>query len=309
MQNLEPHKKIPALLMSHKNKYYLKFPQEGYQKCWEADKYKIDKTIVTDEIIYRKDRKEWVVLENKPTQIFKRIAEPQKILSYMLKEKLHALMGPNAGLPLTIDVDTYSMSSENIGGEDNPYCNIELSEYYSPTYEEQKYHWEEIPVELILIATNKKPVYPEFSLTYNLPGNILEHPDILPYCPCELSSKQLFPYVRDTIKSKLIDPIHLKIDYDYGEFIQISRRFRFAEEQTFKYKPTLRSRKTLTRKKSEKWVTIIEVRGCPTFSGVDYFDIKKQVDKYINDILVYLIDEPIQECTCCKGNGYVLNKE
>lgn len=157
----------------------------------------------------------------------------------------------------------------------------------------------------------------EYKPIYNFLDKITTHPKLLPLKPCKLSNEDSYRIIRNHVKAN-INPKYAEITSDYDFCFTVKKKIELYKPRQYQvdinamYKR--RKPKYETRYQQSRSVEIFQIAPKPyqnytvvtPFEGENYEDLLKNIDTYLDD-LMKVINEPLKECKCCKGNGVVLD--
>lgn len=139
--------------------------------------------------------------------------------------------------------------------------------------------------------------------------------------PCKLTSAQSYKLIRQYVKEN-IDHKYAEISSDYDFCFQVDKKIEKAEPKSYQYNINVsyprRKPKYETRYRTHNRFKIFEMTTAEEkykdytpiapFVGNDIFDLKKNIDTYIED-LMKRINEPLKHCKCCNGTGVIIDNE
>lgn len=142
--------------------------------------------------------------------------------------------------------------------------------------------------------------------------------------PCKLSKINSYRIIRNYIKQNIDNKI-AKITSDYDFCLTVKKIITLCEpeeylydiNQSWKYKKGKKSiPKYEKRYRRKRELTIFKIspegyQDYPVikeFVGKNHEDLKKNIDNYLKELIEF-INEPIIECSHCKGYGVFFNKE
>lgn len=169
----------------------------------------------------------------------------------------------------------------------------------------------------------------DYGKTYNIYNNdivrnlidkIVTPPILIHLKPCSLTSHDSYKIIRQYVKQN-IDLSVAKITSDYNFCFTVQKVIGLAEEEEYTMTQNLfskRKTKYITKYRNSREVKIFEMGWSPRcyegytpikgFKGKDEKDLKKNVDKYLKD-LINRINEPLVECKHCNGMGVILQEK
>lgn len=143
--------------------------------------------------------------------------------------------------------------------------------------------------------------------------------------PCSLTSEQSYKIIRKHIQDN-INPIYAKITSDYNFCFTVKKKIEKCEPEKYTYNANLghnlfskRKKKPLYRTayRKEREIEVFEmtheaigyknytvIKG---FKGNSLVDLKNEIDVYLSE-LMKMINEPLIDCSSCKGMGVKLKK-
>jgi len=140
----------------------------------------------------------------------------------------------------------------------------------------------------------------------------------LPSRPCMLTSLQSYNIVRKHIQDN-IDSKHAVITSDYDFCFTVKKKVKLSEQR--EWRVDVNNSIFQKRKRKSKWekryvndreVEIFEMTHSPEgycgytplpgFRGKTHNDLKKVIDEFLSELMA-VINEPIEECKKCKGEG------
>lgn len=260
---------------------------------------------VVAEKTYRND---WFKLSNIPTKIERKIPASKINIRYELKAGY-----PES--PLTPKVLT-----ETPFDEDSDY--YEVCGLYVQKYELKEEGLESIDFELVVLAEeeNFSIIKQDFTPQYSIIDQIMINPVLLPTKPCTISSIQLYPIVRNYIKTYL-DGRYAKITSDYDFCFTVQKVIALSKPT--QYTVTKESGKGRWKKKwneirynSDKKITIFEMAPKPynsypviePINGDNYEDLQNKIGEFCKS-LIEVINKPLKECSCCEGLGVIIEED
>ncbi len=142
--------------------------------------------------------------------------------------------------------------------------------------------------------------------------------------PCKLTSKQTYNIVRQHVKLH-INPQFAVVTSDYDFCFTVKKRIKLAVP--VKYSVDINNTNIFSKRKKKpiyedryhttKEVEIFEMTSMedkykgytpiPGIEGENEEDLKNKLDAYLEDLMSY-INEPMEECPNCKGNGILLRE-
>ena len=153
----------------------------------------------------------------------------------------------------------------------------------------------------------------------NLIDKIVTPPILMHLKPCSLTSHDSYRIVRQYVKQHIdLNVAKITSDYKFCFTVQKVIKLDKAEEHTMvsNFFSKKKSKYT-TEYRNSREVKIFEMGWSPRcyegyapiegFKGKDEKDLKKNVDKYLKD-LITKINEPLIECPHCKGMGVILQE-
>lgn len=156
-----------------------------------------------------------------------------------------------------------------------------------------------------------------YDIVKNLLDKIVTPPILMHTVPCFLTSEQSYKIIRQYVVSN-IDHNVAKITSDYDFCFTVRKIIKLAENEEYtidQNRFTKRKPKYVTRYRNSREVTIFEMTWSPKcyggytpikgFEGKDEKDLKKNVDIFLKD-LIAKINEPLVECSHCKGLGVII---
>lgn len=190
---------------------------------------------------------------------------------------------------------------------------------YTRKYDLEEERFVEIPFELNVIEEingDFEITKQEYDAQHTLLDKITTHPVLLVNKPCSLTKKQSYNIIREHVKRN-INPKYAIITSDYDFCLTVQKVIAIEpEEYTVNINAAYSRRKPKyeTRFKRDRKVVVYETspegyQGYPTvgcFTGEDADDLKKNIDNFLEE-LMKKINEPLVECSHCKGNGVVEN--
>jgi len=156
---------------------------------------------------------------------------------------------------------------------------------------------------------------------HNILDKIVIPPILLHTKPCETSSHVAYKIIRFFVKQH-IDPDVAVITSDYDFCFTVEKIIKLAENEEYTIDKNMFKKrakpKYVTRYRNNRKVKIFEMTYSPYcyeeytpikgFQGKNEKDLKNNVDKYLKD-LITKINEPLVECSHCKGLGVILQEK
>lgn len=142
--------------------------------------------------------------------------------------------------------------------------------------------------------------------------------------PCELTSQESYRIIRNFVKENINNKVSF-ISSDYDFCFTVKKKIKLAENVYYKvdvnnsiFDKRKRKPKFVEKCKETKEITIFETAPLlqgkvyngytmtAPFKGDNYQDLQIKIDCYLRNLIDF-INEPIVECTHCKGTGIVLD--
>lgn len=154
------------------------------------------------------------------------------------------------------------------------------------------------------------------SVTYDFYSQLITPAPLLPLEPCILKPKDAYPILREYLLTHIDRSVAKITDYDFcltvSKYVacesyerKIVNRLGTGRKKTT-YKLEKRDKKEYTcyriAPKSYQTYPILH-----TFQGKNLEDLKRNFNEYL-EYLVLKINEPVRECSHCKGIGYHIEK-
>lgn len=253
----------------------------------------------------------WAIVEGVINSIEKKYIISGEITTY--KRSIDA----PRNLPEYLDVS-------DIVEDDDGYKTCSLGydlDYYIPQYPEEIASW--IPVEFEIIDRDCEPVNLPLWCSIDWPANIEHYKEVQHKYPCHTLEKPLFNELALEIKElcnnnkNLIFTDYLNIGILHVDMlVDIPKSLQKQSKE--EYYPTFRSKKTKTRyvTYTTKKIRILTLNGfyanertgdcvvlIPIFRGSNFEELKKQVDKFKQEILSMIDTNKYQICETCGGKG------
>lgn len=153
----------------------------------------------------------------------------------------------------------------------------------------------------------------------NLIDKVITPPILLHLVACELTSHDTFDIVRQYVKQNINLKV-AKITSDYDFCFTVEKVIRLVEHEEYQADISgFRSKKPkyVTRYRKDRTVKIFEMGWSPKcygdytaiegFKGENKKELKKNIIKYLKE-LIEKINEPLIECSQCKGLGVIIQK-
>ena len=149
---------------------------------------------------------------------------------------------------------------------------------------------------------------------------------LLPTRPCKLSSYQSYQIIRNHIKDN-INPKYAEITSDYDFCLSVAKKIRLAEKEPYEvdtnnslFSERKRKPKYETRYRTDR--TIVAYETAPLkdnsvykgytktegFEAANYRELEEKIKTFLAD-LMEVINEPLVDCSHCKGQGVVKDKQ
>lgn len=202
-----------------------------------------------------------------------------------------------------------------------------LSSLYSLKYDEIDLGFEEIKFTYEVVykidRLNSKDRYKGQQYPQNLLIDKITTPEIVHHTlPSFLSDEDSYRIIRQHVKNN-IDPKVARVTSDYDFCLTVSKAIPLAGHQEYQvdvnwnpFGKRKRQPKYEKRIRTEKNVEIYKVApktrdGYPVvrkFSGKNHKELQENIDKFLDGLMKF-INEPVKECSKCKGLGTVVNTE
>lgn len=135
--------------------------------------------------------------------------------------------------------------------------------------------------------------------------------------PCKISSNKMYDIIRQHVRENINNSV-ARISSDYDFCFAVDKIVQLSEPETVNYQNIFATKKKdrakwhTTVHKSKK-VKIFEMtserskyQGYPIIEGLtanSEWELKEKLDTFLEE-LMKKINEPLEECECCKGTGY-----
>lgn len=250
--------------------------------------------------------KDWFKLNTIPSKIEKQVPQQQINRRYELREGFQETeLTPKLIKASYID-------------EDSEY--YEVKGLYELKYELTEPTFEEIDFEINIIEELDREfeiVKQDYDFKYNLLDKIQTHPVLLQEKPCELSKEDTYKIIRNHVKAN-INPKYAKVTSDYDFCFTVEKLIELYQVHSYEVNinaMTKRKPKYEKRYQRNRSVKIYEAAPKPyqsypvvtPFSGKNAKDLKANIAKFLDE-LMEKINEPLIECSHCKGNGVILDE-
>lgn len=136
--------------------------------------------------------------------------------------------------------------------------------------------------------------------------------------PCKLTSRQTYEIVREFVKRN-INPQFARVTSDYDFCFTVKKIVPLAKPYSFQTETTNSTKRRPKFKTIDVKSTEIEIFNMTSsedkyngytiiegFEGKNQDDLKENIDNYLKE-LIEKINEPLKQCECCNGVGYILN--
>ena len=154
-------------------------------------------------------------------------------------------------------------------------------------------------------------------LSYALLDEIETNPMLLHEKPCKINGLSMYKIVRKFLKDN-VDGKAARVETNYDWQTKVYKIIRIANPYTTKHNRNANDKRRKPRwietyhDKNEKCILSFEnssrvKRYPPEISGKDIYDLQKNLDKYLNDMLTK-INTPYVECKHCDGVGVLIEK-
>jgi hypothetical protein len=139
------------------------------------------------------------------------------------------------------------------------------------------------------------------------------HPSLHSERPCSISGKELYKIARNYI-NLYINGQYAKVTSNYDFCLTVEKVIHLADREAYtigagtKRKPT-----TITKYRDTRSIVIFKsspegYRGYPIQKGIEAKNQKELDEKVVEYLenLIKEINEPLEDCTCCKGKGVII---
>ncbi len=153
---------------------------------------------------------------------------------------------------------------------------------------------------------------PKFKFTISLLDQLTINPALHQNKKCKIDSKQLYNIVRDYIKKNINNKIaYISSDYDFcfsvNKHIELHKPEKYKVDNGTKRRPNLVEKQRIDK-------TIQVFQSCPEayqsytvqepIFANNYAELEQKVNDYLEN-LINKINEPLVECSHCKGHGVI----
>ena len=259
---------------------------------------KIGNLSFDDEKLIQTPKKDWYKISELPKSIKVRGATEYANRRYELKE----------GFPIS-DLTPKTIPYGELDDEDDIYG------LYTLKHDLVEGGWEEIEFDLEILSeeVNFITETPKYKGTPSLMIQLTTHPSLHSERPCSISGKELYKIVRNYI-NLYINGQHAKVTSNYDFCLTVEKVSHLSEKESYavsagtKRKPT-----TITKYRDTRSIVIFKsspegYSGYPTQKGIEAKN-QKELDEKVTEYLENLIkeiNEPLEDCTCCKGKGVII---
>lgn len=244
----------------------------------------------------------WYKLSKIPKEITKQGQSSYKNVRYELK----------AGYPVS-DLTPATLKAYDF--EENGYEDVKgLYDYKyeidNGELEQVEFTYEILDEEIDYFIEN-----PKFSYTISLLDQITSHPVLKQNKPCKIGSEALYVVVREYIRKNIDSKIaYISSDYNFcltvKKYIDLYEPVKYKVDEGTKRRPNL-----VTKQRFRESITVFQ--SAPKayqdyivqepISAANYAELEQKVNDYLEHV-IKAINEPLVECSCCKGRG-VITKE
>lgn len=207
---------------------------------------------------------------------------------------------------------TPKLIKEDISDEDNDYW--EVRGLYTRKFDTLPETLEPIDIEWEILAElpNFTLESPSLKSSTYLIDQITTPTILLSTKPCFIGGRELYDIIRSYVKQN-IDGKYARITSDYNFSFDVQKSIRFAEPISYRIdQGTKRKSNYVTKYETHKQVSIFRMgdgtSNYPPFPatilGNNQDDLKEKVNIFLKE-LINVINEPLIECSCCKGTGAI----
>lgn len=274
--------------------------------------------------------KNWCVIDKIPEKIQKSVSQPNINHRYELKDK-----------SLVIDKIPLIIKKEDciVDGEwKEEYSTYQSLYEYKSDKQPDVIKNEEIVFEIVaeIIEIKEFPnfkykvyksqwthegtrVLDEKEIDYQMIDKLIYPEIVLTQKPCSFSNKKSFDIIRLFVKEN-INPKVAEITSDYDFCFTVKKKIPLREVETFEvdvnnswFQKRKRKPKIETRYLRHRSVTCFEMapkhyQKYPViqgFKGKNHGDLQNNINDYCKQLIEF-INEPLQECSHCKGEGVII---
>lgn len=287
---------------------------------------------------------QWFFVDSEVTTVEKKVSQPNINHRYELKDDLPFIEGVE--LPKVMPKDEVMELDEDGKYCQWKYEFKHLQTFYELKSDQQPPKIEPIEFSFsVILEIPEIKIEPDFKYTvqqtgawgsdqktYDIKMDKIVHQTIdkivfpwvvLPSLPSAMSSADTYAIIRQHVKQN-IDQRYAQITSDYGFCFEVAKVVPLATPiETQRELKSARGRSYRKRRYSHSLVKnrvikkVFEMtyapenyRGytpIPSFTGKDHQDLKKNIDKFLDDLMAR-INDPLIECKHCDGMGVILEK-